>query len=154
MIDLDSPISYRVSPAITNDALNALFASACPDNVWSDFEPVLSRSLAYVCAYQQDRLIGFVNLAWDGGMHAFLLDTTVHPSFDAMGSAASWWHAPRRPPASAGSPGCMWTTSRTSNRSIAAAASDILQLGCSGWSRQCDARQRAFIQAHSSERCR
>jgi ribosomal protein S18 acetylase RimI-like enzyme len=85
MTDLDSTISYRVSPAVTNDVLNALFAASWPDNVWSDFEPVLSRSLAYVCAYQQDRLIGFVNLAWDGGIHAFLLDTTVHPNFRRLG---------------------------------------------------------------------
>jgi len=81
MTDLDSPISYRISPAITNDVLNALFAAAWPDYVWSDFEPVLGRSLAYICAYRHDRLIGFVNLAWDGGIHAFLLDTTVHPEF-------------------------------------------------------------------------
>jgi len=26
-----------------------------------------------------DELIGCVNLAWDGGVHAFVLDTTVHP---------------------------------------------------------------------------
>jgi len=85
MTDLDSPISYRISPAITNDALNALFAAAWPNHAWSDFAPVLSRSLAYVCAYRQDRLIGFVNLAWDGGIHAFLLDTTVHPDFQRHG---------------------------------------------------------------------
>jgi len=85
MTDLDSPISYRISPAITNDALNALFAAAWPNHAWSDFAPVLSRSLAYVCAYRQDRLIGFVNLAWDGGIHAFLLDTTVHPEFQRRG---------------------------------------------------------------------
>ena len=85
MTDLDHPISYRVGPAVTNDALNALFAAAWPDHVWSDFAPVLSRSLAYVCAYQQDQLIGFVNLAWDGGIHAFLLDTTMHPEFQRHG---------------------------------------------------------------------
>ena len=85
MTDLDSPISYRISPVVTNEALNALFAAAWPNNVWSDFAPMLSRSLAYVCAYRQDRPIGFVNLAWDGGIHAFLLDTTVHPEFQRRG---------------------------------------------------------------------
>jgi len=35
--------------------------------------------LAYACAYDAEHLIGFVNLAWDGGIHTFLLDTTVHP---------------------------------------------------------------------------
>ena len=31
-------------------------------------------SLGWVCARQQDRLVGFVNVAWDGGSHAFILD--------------------------------------------------------------------------------
>jgi ribosomal protein S18 acetylase RimI-like enzyme len=45
----------------------------------------LVRSLAYVCAYQGERLVGFVNLAWDGGVHAFVLDTTVHPELCRRG---------------------------------------------------------------------
>ena len=85
MTTIDSTISYRISPPITNDALNALFGASWPDHAWSDFEPALSHSLAYICAYQQDRLIGFVNLAWDGGVHAFLLDTTVLPAFRRHG---------------------------------------------------------------------
>ncbi|MFJ1702942.1 GNAT family N-acetyltransferase [Kitasatospora sp. NPDC088346] len=34
-------------------------------------------SLGWVCARLAGRLVGFVNLAWDGGAHAFLLDTVV-----------------------------------------------------------------------------
>ena len=78
-------ISYRASPAVTNEELNALFAASWPNHVASDFERVLLHSLAYICAYHQGRLIGFVNLAWDGGIHAFLLDTTVHPEFRRQG---------------------------------------------------------------------
>jgi ribosomal protein S18 acetylase RimI-like enzyme len=81
----NSSISYSISPATSDEAMNALFAAAWPQHDWSNFAPVLSRSLAYVCAHQQDRLIGFVNLAWDGGIHAFLLDTTVHPEFQRRG---------------------------------------------------------------------
>jgi len=44
-----------------------------------DFESVLNRSLTFVCAYHEERLVAFVNLAWDGGYHAFILETTVHP---------------------------------------------------------------------------
>ena len=40
----------------------------------------MSQSLTFVCAYQANELVGFVNLAWDGGIHAFILDTTVHPN--------------------------------------------------------------------------
>jgi GNAT superfamily N-acetyltransferase len=31
-----------------------------------------------VGAFSAGALVGFVNVAWDGGVHAFLLDTTVH----------------------------------------------------------------------------
>jgi GNAT superfamily N-acetyltransferase len=29
--------------------------------------------------------MGFVNVAWDGGIHTFLLDTTVHPNYQRQG---------------------------------------------------------------------
>ena len=77
--------SFRVDPAVTNDELNALFVAAWPGFDRRDFGPVLQRSLAYVGAYQSARLCGFVNLAWDGGVHAFLLDTTVHPDMRRRG---------------------------------------------------------------------
>ncbi len=78
-------IVYRTSPSVTNDDLNALFDAAWPRHVASDFDPILSRSLAYVCAYADQRLVGFVNMAWDGGIHAFILDTTVHPQWQRQG---------------------------------------------------------------------
>ena len=78
-------IIYRVSPCVTNDDLNTLFATAWPNYGPSKFEPVLACSLAYVCAYNGDQLIGFVNLAWDGGVHAFILDTTVHGAWQRQG---------------------------------------------------------------------
>ncbi|MCZ2813764.1 GNAT family N-acetyltransferase [Modestobacter sp. VKM Ac-2979] len=34
-------------------------------------------SLGWVTAVQSGELVGFVNVAWDGGVHAFLLDTMV-----------------------------------------------------------------------------
>jgi GNAT superfamily N-acetyltransferase len=46
---------------------------------------VLARSLTYVCAFTQDLLVGFVNVAWDGGVHAFLMDTTVAPEYRRRG---------------------------------------------------------------------
>ena len=78
-------IVYRIDPAVRNEELNALFAAAWPAHSWRDFRPILKQSLAFVCAYQAERLIGFVNLAWDGGFHAFLLDTTVHPDLQRRG---------------------------------------------------------------------
>lgn len=76
---------YRVSPPLTSAELNALMAAAWQDHEGRDFQPVLNRSLAYVCAYHETRLVGFVNVAWDGGEHAFILDTLVHPEFRRRG---------------------------------------------------------------------
>jgi GNAT superfamily N-acetyltransferase len=78
-------VIYCVTPSVTNDELNALFAAAWLDHRWRDFRPVLSRSLAFISAYHVEHLIGFVNLAWDGGIHAFVLDTTVHPNYRRQG---------------------------------------------------------------------
>jgi GNAT superfamily N-acetyltransferase len=38
---------------------------------------VRRHSLGWVCARDADRLVGFVNVAWDGGVHGFVLDTMV-----------------------------------------------------------------------------
>ncbi len=73
------------SPAIRNEDLNALFESAWPSHETRDFQPILSRSLVYIGAYQGSRLVGFVNVAWDGGVHGFILDTTVHQQFQRRG---------------------------------------------------------------------
>ena len=80
-----NPIVYHLSPAVSNEALNALFEAAWPAHTPGDFQPMLSHSLAYVCAYDGDQLVGFANLAWDGGIHAFLLDTTVHRDWQRRG---------------------------------------------------------------------
>ena len=37
-------------------------------------------SLGWVCARDGDQLVGWVNVAWDGGEHAFVLDTLVTAS--------------------------------------------------------------------------
>ncbi len=76
-------IEYRVRPPLSNAALNALYAAAWPTHgeQESDFQPVLAHSLTYIGAYAGDRLVGFVYVAWDGGIHGFLLDPTVHPDY-------------------------------------------------------------------------
>jgi GNAT superfamily N-acetyltransferase len=38
---------------------------------------VHEHSLGWVCAREDDELVGFVNVPWDGGIHAFILDTMV-----------------------------------------------------------------------------
>jgi ribosomal protein S18 acetylase RimI-like enzyme len=46
---------------------------------------VLRHSLAYVGAFDGETLVGFVNVAWDGRDHAFILDTRVHPAYRHRG---------------------------------------------------------------------
>lgn len=81
----ETDLLYCTSPALGSDEVNDLFAAAWGHHERRDFAPVLRRSLVYVCAYRGSRLVGFVNVAWDGGAHAFLLDTTVHPGLQRRG---------------------------------------------------------------------
>lgn len=72
-------ITYEWRGDIDNAALNALHAEGFGHPVGqADWRARLQRhSLGWVCAREEDRLVGFVNVAWDGGVHAFLLDTVV-----------------------------------------------------------------------------
>lgn len=79
--------TLRIDPFPSNDEMNALWAAAWNDTIPRDFSGILSRSLAHVGAYDGDRLVGFVNVAWDGGVHAFILDTCVHPELRRQGIA-------------------------------------------------------------------
>ena len=78
-------LQYPINSPVTSRQLNDLFALSWEGHRWRDFEPVLGRGLGYICAWRADELIGFVNLAWDGGIHAFVLDTTVHPNVRRRG---------------------------------------------------------------------
>src|ERR1700679_3809011 len=42
-------------------------------------------SLTWVGAFNAGRLVGFVHAVWDGGTHAFILDTMVDPDFQRLG---------------------------------------------------------------------
>lgn len=68
-------------------AMRLLWRSAWGDDGPVSFRPVLDRSLAHVGAYEGDLLVGFVNVAWDGGVHAFILDTCVDKQHQRQGIA-------------------------------------------------------------------
>lgn len=38
-----------------------------------------------MCADDDGELCGFVHACWDGGAHAFVLDTVVHPDYQRRG---------------------------------------------------------------------
>jgi GNAT superfamily N-acetyltransferase len=78
-------IRFEIDPSIDDAALNDLFARAWTDHIDRAHHTVLARSLGYLGAFDGDQLIGFVNLATDGGKHAFLLDPTVDPTYRRRG---------------------------------------------------------------------
>ncbi|MGA8112433.1 MAG: GNAT family N-acetyltransferase [Actinocatenispora sp.] len=80
----DEP-TLAVRPALADDEMSALFAAAWGGDGAVGWGPILSRSLTWVAARRHDRLVGFVNVATDGGAHAFLVDTTVHPDEQRRG---------------------------------------------------------------------
>ena len=82
-------IRLAADPFPSNDELELLFVAAWGEGKGDYAGKVLTRSLVHVGAFADDRLVGFVNVAWDGDVHAFLLDTSVHPDFQRQGIATS-----------------------------------------------------------------
>ncbi len=79
------PVTIERNPPVGNAALNALRNAAWDHVGDQDWATILRHSLGWVGATDDGRLVGFVNVAWDGGVHAFLLDTTVHPHYQRQG---------------------------------------------------------------------
>ena len=98
-------ISLKLNPVVLNDELNALYEASWPAHETMDFAPLLPHYLAYVCAYDSDRLVGWVYVAWDGLQHAFLLDPTVHPEYRRLGIGRELVH---RAEVAARDAGCEW----------------------------------------------
>jgi ribosomal protein S18 acetylase RimI-like enzyme len=98
-------VDYRINPPLDDAALNDLFARASGDHVAREFAPVLARSLGVVAAFVSDQLIGFVNVATDGGEHAFLMDPTVDVAYRRRGIGTQ---LVRRAAVLATEHGCKW----------------------------------------------
>jgi GNAT superfamily N-acetyltransferase len=90
-----------------NQELSALhaeaFAHAILDLDWTS--QVKAHSLGWVTARDSGKLIGFVNVAWDGDTHAFILDTIVSASRRRQG-IGTWLIAVAT--AEARAAGCEW----------------------------------------------
>jgi GNAT superfamily N-acetyltransferase len=72
-------VSFHWRGDFDNAEVNELHAEAFGHRVLEDDwqAQVQRHSLGWVCARDGARLVGFVNVAWDGGVHAFVLDTMV-----------------------------------------------------------------------------
>lgn len=69
-------ISFAWREAVADDEMVDLVLSHGGDAVRGWWDRIRSHSLGWVSARDSDDLlVGFVNVAWDGGDHAFLIDT-------------------------------------------------------------------------------
>ena len=81
-------IEYRWRHPITDGELVELTRShgGSPQAGWWD--RIRPHSLGWATAHLADgTAVGFVNVAWDGGDHAFLLDTKTRPDHQRRGIA-------------------------------------------------------------------
>jgi GNAT superfamily N-acetyltransferase len=72
-------VRYEWRAPFANADVNTLHAEGFTHTLLDiDWRSRVERySLGWVCAFAADRLIGFVNVAWDGGAHAFVVDALV-----------------------------------------------------------------------------
>jgi predicted N-acetyltransferase YhbS len=71
---------------VDNVALSRVHGAAFGHDRTDPWRERLERhSLTWVGAFDGDALVGFVNVTWDGGEHAFLLDTAVLPDRQGQG---------------------------------------------------------------------
>lgn len=100
-------VAYRWRGPFTNAELGSLhaegFGHPVSDEDW--WARVHRHSLGWVCARAGDTLVGFVNVAWDGGAHAFVLDTVVATRVRRQGVGRELVAVAER---EAGRHGCEW----------------------------------------------
>jgi len=70
-------IEYRMAPPLTEEQLEPLFSEGFVESSARGYARVLEHSLTWVAAFQEGKLVGFVNVAWDGRSHAFIQDAVV-----------------------------------------------------------------------------
>jgi len=105
--------AYRERCAVDDVALSQLHAAAFGETPrlvrWG--ERLARHSLTWFGAFDDgdggdgERLVGFVNVAWDGDRHAFLLDAVVDPARQRRGTGAE---LVRRAVRAASDAGCTW----------------------------------------------
>jgi ribosomal protein S18 acetylase RimI-like enzyme len=75
----------RVDPRPDVEALRALWLASWGTATNAEFAAIWSRSLAHLAAFDSERIIGYLNVSWDGGVHASIYDVTVHPDHRRRG---------------------------------------------------------------------
>ena len=101
------PHTYEWRADFVNAEVNALHADAFSHPILDDDwkHQVHAHSLGWVCARDDGDLVGFVNVVWDGGVHAFILDTMVAAQVGRQGIGTQLVAAAA---AAARAAGCEW----------------------------------------------
>lgn len=104
--DLD-PVRHEWRGSFTDHEVNALHAEAFGHRLFEDgWNDQLHRlSLGWVTARDDQGLVGFVNVIWDGLVHAFVEDTAVALRARRRGIGARLIETAREHAAAAG---CEW----------------------------------------------
>lgn len=104
--DLD-PVQYEWRGSFHNREVNALHAEAFEHRLVDvDWDDQLGRlSLGWVTARDDHGLVGFVNIIWDGLVHAFVQDTIVAVRARRQGVGVRLIEVARESSAAAG---CEW----------------------------------------------
>ena len=100
-------MEFKVKFPVDDEELSTLHALAFESA--AEVQPWAARldrhALTWVGAFSNDRLVGFVQICWDGGAHAFVLDTAVHPEYGRQGIGKE---LVRVAAAEAAAAGCEW----------------------------------------------
>jgi GNAT superfamily N-acetyltransferase len=81
---LESVFSFAADEFPGDDELRELWQAAWGASP-AGFQTSLRACICHITARHNDRLAGFVKVAGDGALHAFLLDPTVRPAFRRQG---------------------------------------------------------------------
>ena len=89
-------VEIRWRGPFSSGEANQLHAEAFGTRVFSDAEwnwrdQVAAHSLGWVTARDGDALVGFVNVLWDGEVHAWLQDVMVAAARDGARAAGCEW---------------------------------------------------------------
>src|SRR4051794_1861450 len=109
--DVDIQVRFAVDDSALTDLHRLAFASSA-----TAVQPWATRlerhSLTWIGAFAGSTLVGLVHACWDGGSHAFVLDTIVHPDHqrrgigrelvltaaaEARGAGCEWLHVDYKP---------------------------------------------------------
>lgn len=99
-------ISYTWRGPVTDDEMVELVESYGGNSAVGWWDQIQRHSLGWVAAHNgQGLLVGFVNVAWDGGDHAFLIDTKTRGTHRHRGVGTE---VVRRAVIHAKAAGCEW----------------------------------------------